>query len=72
MCEKNGVILEFMLFPDISELHKKCTGSTHATFSVVLLQGRCKIYYIQRGYTLCEFEITRHKIFKTYHFIRKI
>jgi len=23
MCKKNGAILEFMLFPDISELHKK-------------------------------------------------
>jgi len=51
----NGAILEFMLFPGISELHKKCTGSTHATFSVVLRQGRCKLYYMQRGCTLCEF-----------------
>jgi hypothetical protein len=34
VCENNGAILEFMLFPDISELTKKCTGSTHATFSV--------------------------------------
>jgi len=41
-CKKNGAILEFMLFPDISELHKTCTGSTHATFSVALRQGRCK------------------------------
>ena len=72
MCKKNGVILEFMLFPDISELHKKGTGSTHATFSVALRQGRCKLYYIQRGCTMCEFEIMGHKMFKTSHFIRKI
>jgi len=36
----NGAILEFMLFPGTTELHKKCTGSTHATFSVALRQGR--------------------------------
>jgi len=35
--EKNGAILEFRLFPDISQLHKNCTGSTHATFSVVFV-----------------------------------
>jgi hypothetical protein len=39
MCQKNGAILEFMLFPDISERHKKRTGSSHATFSMALRQG---------------------------------
>jgi len=72
MCKKNGVILEFMLFPDTSELHKKCTGSTHATISVALRQGRCKLYYMQRGCTMCEFEIMQDKTFKTSHFISKM
>ena len=72
MCKINGAILEFMLFPDISELHRKCTGSTQATFSVALHQGRCKIYYMQRGRTLCEFEIIRHKMFKTSQLMSKI
>jgi hypothetical protein len=39
MCKKNGAISEFMLFPYISEFHKKCAGSTHATFSVALRPG---------------------------------
>ena len=47
--KQNGAILEFMLFPATSELHKKCAGSTHATFSVALRQGRCKLCYMQRG-----------------------
>ena len=34
VCEKNGVLLEFMLFPDKSELRKKWTRGTHATVSV--------------------------------------
>ena len=72
MCKKNSAILEFTLFPDKSELLKKCTGNTYATFSVALRQGECKLYYIERGCTLCEFEIMRHKMFKTSHFIRKI
>ena len=70
--KKSGAIIEFMLFPDKSELHKKCTGSTHATFSVELRQGRCKLYYMQRGCTLCEFEIMRDKMLKTSHFLHKI
>ena len=45
MRKKTGDDLEFMLFPDIPELHKKCTGSTHATFSVALRQGRCKLFF---------------------------
>ena len=49
MRKTNGAILEFMLFPGTSEFHKKCTGSTHATFLVALRQGRCKLYYMQRG-----------------------
>jgi len=68
----NGAVLEFVLFPGISVLHKKCTGSTHTTFSVALRQGRCKLYYMQRGCTFCEFEIMRHNMFKTSHFIREI
>jgi hypothetical protein len=42
--QNDGAILEFMLFPDISVLHKKYTGSSHATFSMALRQGRRKFY----------------------------
>ena len=48
VCKMNGAVLECMIFPDISELHQKCAGSIHATFSVALRQGRCKLYYMQR------------------------
>jgi hypothetical protein len=44
VCKNNDAILAFILFADISELHKKCTESTRATFSVALRQGRRKIY----------------------------
>ena len=68
----NGAILEFTLLPGTSELHKKFTGSTHVTFSVAFREGRCIPFYMQRWCTLCEFEIMRHKMFKTSRFIRKI
>ena len=48
MCKKNGAILEFMLFLDISELHKKCTGSTHDIFSGVTSGTMLTLLYASR------------------------
>jgi hypothetical protein len=48
----NGVILEFILFPDVSELHKKYTGSSHAKFSMVLRQDDANFISCSAG-ALC-------------------